>query len=469
MRLPEKFKERMLSLLGEEEAEALFLAIESSDAVKAFRINPIKTNTELFEGSMPQIDRKRAEFPPDAYLTREEFPGGLPEHHSGAIYMQDLSAMSTVYAANVRDGMCVLDSCSAPGGKTTQLAAAVGEGGIVVANEYDKKRARILQGNIERMGCKNTVVCNLDTAVLAEVYPEKFDLVLCDAPCSGEGMFRKNERAVEEWSEENVKMCAERQREILSNVAKCVKKGGMLLYSTCTFATEENEENVAWFLDAHPDFALAEASDGLKNATSDGLMLDGCAYDMKKCRRIYPHRSMGEGQFIALLERCEDGEESLELRKKGDKKRRGENEGKKNGIEREALAAAGDFLKKNLTVKPDGELMMLGELVFLSPSICLPPYNVLAAGVCVGEYQKGRIIPHHQLFSAFGRDFALKLHLDGRSEDAKKYLRGEEIECSAELENRSGYCSVLIDGCAVGGGKVSGGRCKNHYPKGLRE
>ena len=125
-----------------------------------------------------------------------------------------------------------------------------------------------------------------DTAVLAEVYPDKFDLVLCDAPCSGEGMFRKNERAVEEWSEENVKMCAERQREILSNVAKCVKKGGMLLYSTCTFATEENEENVAWFLDTHPDFALAEASDGLKNATADGLMLDGCKYDMKKCRRI---------------------------------------------------------------------------------------------------------------------------------------------------------------------------------------
>ena len=199
MRLPDKFKERMLSLIGKEEAERLFAAIEDSHAVKAFRINPIKTDVESFEGAMPRIDRKKVDFPPNAYLTEEEFPGGLPEHHSGAIYMQDLSAMSTVHAADACEGMIVLDSCSAPGGKTTQLAAAVGESGIVVANEYEKKRARILQGNIERMGCKNTVVCNLDTAVLCEVYPEKFDLVLCDAPCSGEGMFRKNERAVEEW------------------------------------------------------------------------------------------------------------------------------------------------------------------------------------------------------------------------------------------------------------------------------
>ena len=315
MNIPESFKKRMIDILGADEAEKLFFSIENEDAVKAFRVNSIKTDIETFEASECQIDREMAEFPPDAYITREEYPGSLPCHHSGAIYMQDISAMSTVSATEIEEGAIILDSCSAPGGKTTQLAAAAGKSGIVVANEYDKKRCRILQGNVERMGATNTVVCNLDTAVLAELYPSLFDLVLCDAPCSGEGMFRKNVRAVEEWSEENVKMCAERQREILTNVAKCVKGGGRLLYSTCTFALDENEENVAWFLNTHKDFSLVPVSEGLKDHTSDGIMLDGCNIDMTMCRRIYPHRSRGEGQFIALFERSVDAEISQNTKK----------------------------------------------------------------------------------------------------------------------------------------------------------
>lgn len=472
MTLPEKFKERMISLLGADESERLFRSIEDSGAVKAFRVNKIKTDVASFEASDPQIDRQKVDFPPEAYLTREEFPGSLPEHHSGAIYMQDISAMLTVHALSICEGMRVLDSCSAPGGKTTQLAAAVGEGGLVVANEYDKKRARILQGNIERMGCKNTVVCNLDTAVLAKTYPAMFDVVLCDAPCSGEGMFRKNPRAIEEWSEENVVMCAERQREILENVSKCVKGGGKLLYSTCTFATDENEQNVAWFLDTHKDFALVETEQALRDATSDGIMIDNSDHDMKKCRRIYPHSSLGEGQFIALFERCSDAETNTHVSKKdskNDKRSHKGPENKKSRAELDAIAAAEKFLRNNLTKMPRGELKMLGDLVFISPEIPLPTYNVLAAGVCVGELQKGRIVPHHQLFSAYGPDFVLKLELCGKSEDAKRYLRGEEIDCPDLLADASGYCAVMIDGCAVGGGKISAGKCKNHYPKGLRE
>ena len=475
MSLPERFKERMTLLLGEDEAKALFCAIEDSDAVKAFRINGIKTDKEAFERSEPAIDRKSVDFPPDAYLTREEFPGSFPAHHSGAIYIQDVSAMSTVYAVTLKEGMRVLDSCSAPGGKTTQLAAAVGESGIVVANEYDRKRCRVLQGNVERMGCKNTVVCNLDTAVLAETYSSDFDLVLCDAPCSGEGMFRKNPRAVEEWSEENVTMCAERQREILENVARCVKTGGRLVYSTCTFSTEENEQNVAWFLDTHTDFELVDAERALIEHTSDGIMIEESTYDMKKCRRIYPHLSLGEGQFIAVFKRvgedCPEafprGEDVAQRQMRG-KKMKGSAEKKKNRDELDALNTAREFLKENLTCEPSGELVLLGDLIFLSPEIELPPYNVFATGVCVGEWQKGRIIPHHQLFSAFGRDFKARLELEGKSADAEKYLRGEEID-AVDADGASGWCAVMIDGCATGGGKISGGKCKNHYPKGLRE
>ena len=468
MTLPERFKERTAALLGQEEAERLFASIEKSESVRAFRINPIKTSLEEFEASNPKIERKKVNFPSDAYVTREEYPGSLPEHHSGAIYMQDISAMSTVHAVKLEEGAHVLDSCSAPGGKTTQLAAAVGDDGIVVANEYDRKRCTILRSNVERMGAKNTVICNLDTAILAETYPETFDLVLCDAPCSGEGMFRKNERAIEEWSEENVLMCAERQKEILGNVAKCVKGGGKLLYSTCTFAVEENECNVKWFLDTHPDFTLCDVEPTLAENTSDGINVGGCEYDMTKCRRIYPHRSMGEGQFIALFERTESAE-TTEKTKKNSKKDRRSPEQKKTRAELDGLSAAKQFLDKNLTKAPMGELKMLGECVFLSPSIGLPPFSVITAGVCVGEWKNGRLVPHHQLFSAYGKEFKLKIELSGDSPECTAYLRGEETDAVGLDGDASGYCSVIIDGCPAGGGKVSGGRCKNHYPKGLRE
>ena len=384
--------------------------------------------------------------------------------------MQDISAMSTVTAVEVTAGALILDSCSAPGGKTTQLAAMAGPCGIVVANEYDKKRCRILHGNVERMGATNTVVCNLDTAVLAELYPNLFDLVLCDAPCSGEGMFRKNERAVLEWSEDNVKMCAERQREILTNVAKCVKAGGRLLYSTCTFALDENEENVAWFLSEHKDFKLVPVTDRLRENTSDGIMLDGCDIDMTMCRRIYPHRSMGEGQFIALFEKCDVNE--VEISKKDKKDKRGKSvDNKKNRAELEAIEAARSFVEENLVSVPNGEIIMLGGFIYLVPGIKLPEYNVFSAGVCIGECQKGRIIPHHQLFSAFGQYFKRRIVLKGSDDATKKYLCGEEIavaQCIDLRGSENGWAAVIIDGCAVGGAKISGGVAKNHYPKGLR-
>jgi len=328
-------------------------------------------------------------------------------------------------------------------------------------------------GNVERMGAKNTVICNLDTAVLAELYPSLFDLVLCDAPCSGEGMFRKNIRAVEEWSEENVKMCAERQREILTNVAKCVKVGGRLLYSTCTFSLDENEMNVEWFLNKHKDFRLVSVTDGLRDHTSDGINIDGCDIDMTMCRRIYPHRSNGEGQFIALFERdgCVQGAQTTRNERK-DKRSRANDDRKNRCVELDAIDAAKRFLEENLIEMPKGEIIMLGGLIYIAPKIRLPEYNVFSAGVCVGENQKGRIIPHHQLFSAMGGSFKRKVILGGLSDVAKRYLSGEEISIeglvNASDGKENGWAAVMIDGCAVGGAKISGGVAKNHYPKGLR-
>ena len=472
--LPVEFKERMVKLLGDE-SERFFAELESGHAVRSFRVNEIKISPEAFEATKPNIDRTPAKFPACAYYTEESFPGSLPCHHAGMIYMQDPSAMATVYATKVPAGARVLDSCSAPGGKTTQLAAFAGDGGIVVANEYESKRCRILQSNVERMGCRNTIVVNLDTAVLAETYPSVFDVVLCDAPCSGEGMFRKNAQAIDEWSPENVTMCAERQREILGNVAKCVKGGGALIYSTCTFSLEENEMNLAWFLDTFKDFSLEEVAPELKAVTADGIMLEGCEYDMTKARRFYPHVSAGEGQFIAVLRR-ENTDEHEAVATKKDKKKKGGAE-RVSREEAELLLEAKRFIEDNLNssvtemIGERYELVALGGRAFLKPCLSLPKFGVFAAGVCVGEMVGRRFAPHHQLFSAFGGEFLRRACLNQSDKETSDYLLGMEFPVGDKEmhEGRAeGWAAVLVDNCPVGGVKISGGVCKNHYPKGLR-
>lgn len=529
--LPLEFKERMERLLGDE-AQKLFYEIENGDAVRAFHVNGAKISRNDFENGGAVIDKTPLCGLENAYATRESFPGSLPEHHSGAIYMQDPSAMATVAAVKVERGMRVLDSCAAPGGKTGQLAALVGEHGMVVANEYDAHRSRILQGNVERLGLKNTVVLNLDTKYLAQAYPDLFDLVVCDAPCSGEGMFRKNDRAIDEWSLQNVQMCAERQREILANVVKCVKRGGRLLYSTCTFAVEENEQNVAWLLENYPDFELIEVSEEIKRITADGIMLDGCDYDMKKARRFYPHVSAGEGQFIALFSRCDDcvlncleAKNSPKSHEKCGKNREKVNKVARNKQEIELIELGKRFLDENVEGELVGELRVMGDKLWLCPDVELTAFGVVAAGVCVGEGQKGRFVPHHQLFSAYGCQFKRQFRMGNKSAFAINYLYGEELslggvalgenrsagvalgekrlggacdECNAvgceavgcetvggeadrylaPANDMNGWAAVVIGGCGCGGAKVSGcaasegelvsGVAKNHYPKGLR-
>ena len=470
--LPIEFKKRMESLLGEESG-AFFDEIENGKAVRSFRVNTIKSSSDELKKRNVSIDRRKAEFPEECYFTDEQFPGYLSCHHSGMIYMQDPSAMATTHAVKVEKGAKILDSCSAPGGKTTQLAALVGEHGIVVANEYDTKRCRILQSNVERLGAKNCVVLNLDTAVLAQSYSEVFDVVLCDAPCSGEGMFRKNSAAIDEWSLENVKMCAERQREILTNVSKCVAVGGKLIYSTCTFSLEENEMNVQWFLDSFDNFELCEVESELKDATSDGICFDGCGYDMTKTRRFYPHISKGEGQFIAVFQKNSSSEDVKASAKKRDKNKKRAPE-KPSKADIDTVAVALSFLDENIVGGYDGidaQLILYNGNVYLKPHIELPKYGVFAPGVCVGEVIGKRLVPHHQLFSAYGNSFRRRIMLSSDMSEVADYLHGMEITADTNLvyDGKSdGWAAVIVDGCALGGGKISSGICKNHYPKGLR-
>jgi NOL1/NOP2/fmu family ribosome biogenesis protein len=289
----------------------------------------------------------------------------------------------------------------------------------------------------------------LDTAKIGEMFSSYFDLVLCDAPCSGEGMFRKYDEALEEWSEENVRLCAERQSEILNNLAGVVRDGGYLLYSTCTYSKEENEDTVREFLNTHPEFTLCPVKDSLINATAPGLD------DMTDARRFYPHITKGEGQFIALMKKSEITENMPTILYKESIKQPSKDE----------INAFNKFQKENIDGHLDGRIIKWGEsLALISHDLPIPPYSVFMPGVLLGEVKKGNLFPHHQLFSAYGERFLRRENLKKDDERVVKYLRGEEIDS----EISGGWCAVCYEGVSLGGGKASGGKIKNHYPKGLR-
>ena len=453
--VPQDFLNRMRQMPDLD--HAAFEAALNTAAVRALRVNSIKTTSEKLIPLLP-FSAKPLPFAPNAYYAPEDKVGSLPAHHAGMLYMQDPGAISTICAAAPEEGLRVIDLCAAPGGKSTQLAAAIGEEGVLVSNEYVSARCRILQGNVERMGAKNTVVTNLDTAALADFYGDCFDLVVADAPCSGEGMFRKYEVASEEWSVENVLLCAKRQQEILENAARLTRPGGRLLYSTCTFSLEENEQNVDAFLTAHPEFSLLPVTEDILNITANGVNFDGCNHNMTPCRRFYPHLSPGEGQFVALMVRSGDATPTTAAR---------------DGLaapDKKTLQAVTAFLQDILIAPPSGKrFTVMRDTVWLTPDIPVPSRGIFAPGVCIGTLQKGRIEPHHQLASAYGKQYRRRIELAADDPRVAAYLRGEELPLTAtEAALGNGYAAVLFEGAPLGGGKIVGDRLKNHYPKGLR-
>ena len=447
--IPEKFLQRMKELLGDD-FEAFASALERP-SVRAARVNTTKTTVDTVLGEC-ELGLTPIPYTDVGFILRDtDGIGNGAAHHAGMYYVQDPGAMATVSALDVKEGWWVLDTCAAPGGKSSQLASLIGDSGFILSNEYVPKRAKIIVSNFERLGIKNAIVTSLDTAEFPKMFSGVFDLVLCDAPCSGEGMFRKSDEAIEDWSEENVRACAERQRVILDNSAGTLKPGGYLLYSTCTYSCEENEDTVRRFLDTHPDFALCDVKEELIRATRDGI-----GEGMEKTRRFYPHVSEGEGQYIALMQRISGDETPTILYKEECK-----------APSKDEMAATKKFFTDNLTEIPDGRLIKQGDYVALISHGCpVPKKSVFMPGVIVGEVTKGLLFPHHQFFSAYGRLFKRQENLRKGDPRVAKFLRGEEIE--AEEIKDGGWCAVSYCGATVGGGKMSGGRIKNHYPKGLR-
>jgi len=453
--LNEKFKKRMQKLLGDEYGEFIS-ALESRDAVRAVRVNTLKCGiSDILESG---ISLKKIPYADDGFILNDgDGIGNTPEHHSGMLYVQDPGAMATANALDIREGWRVIDLCSSPGGKSGQAAAKIKDSGFLHSNEYVPKRAKTVVSNFERLGIKNAFVTSLDTAELPKLYSEFFDLVIADVPCSGEGMFRKSDEAIVDWSEENVLGCAERQRYIMENAAPLVCGGGYLLYSTCTYSLEENEMIIDSFLDAHSDFHLVEVKEALKNATCDGIVFPGAkCSSLSMCRRFYPHKSEGEGQFIALMKRDELPSKKQTILYKDAAK----------SLTKDESAAINKFFSENLVSRPGERIVKVGEnIIILSHGYPVPPKSVFSAGVLLGTVQKGLLFPSHQFFSAYGKLFKRRQNLLRGDARIKKFLSGEEIDADFA---ESGYVAVLYEGAVLGGGKASLGKIKNHYPKGLR-
>ena len=427
--LPEAFLERMKGQLGPEYG-AFLNSLERPRAV-ALRYNPLK-------GERPQLPFAGQPVPwePEGvYYDPEARPGLHVYHEAGVYYLQEASAMAPVALLDPQPGERVCDLCAAPGGKTTQIAGRMGGQGFLLCNEINPKRAKILSRNIERMGVSNALVTNEHPETLAQRFPGYFDRVLVDAPCSGEGMFRKEEAAVTDWSEETVAMCARRQAEILHSAAKLVRPGGRLVYSTCTFAPAEDEESVAAFLESHPEF------------TPEPVEAPWFVPGENASYRMWPHKLLGEGHFAAVL-RKNGGETGDIPNEKGEK-----------------LPKQWDSFAKELGISlPEGKAVSFSQSLFWAPEELpsLQKLKVLRPGLELGTVKKDRFEPAHAL-ALWLKDAANVQDYSPDSEEIKAYLHGDVVPSKVK-----GWCLVRAGSYSIGWGKGDGSVLKNHYPKGLR-
>ena len=426
---PEAFLNRMKVQLGEE-YPAFLDSLDRPRAV-ALRFNPLK-------GEQPQLPFAGDPVPWEPrgyYYEPQSRPGLHPYHESGVYYLQEASAMAPVALLDPQPGEKICDLCAAPGGKTTQIAGRMLGEGFLLCNEINPKRAKILSRNIERLGVANALVTNEHPQRLADRLAGFFDRVLIDAPCSGEGMFRKEEAAVTDWSQETVEMCARRQAEILHSGATMVRPGGRLVYSTCTFAPEEDELAVEQFLKTHPEFILEGVETPWFESKVPGMY------------RMWPHKLLGEGHFAAVMRKMDGEVDDVQLCK-GEK------------LPKEWVSFA-----KELDIHlPDGKAMQFGQSLFWVPEQMpeIARLKVLRPGLELGTVQKGRFLPAHAL-ALWLRSCATMEDFSADSREMAAYMHGDVVS-----SKKSGWCLVTVDGYAIGWGKGDGNVLKNHYPKGLR-
>lgn len=455
MTLPKPFITKM-ALLLQSESESFFKALKEPK-VSGLRIHPLKISKESFINNSP-FDLSPILFYEHGfyYNAKKDEPGKHPYHHAGVYYIQEPSAMVPVKILQPQPGQLVLDLCAAPGGKSTQLALMMKNEGLLVSNEIHPKRAKILAENIERLGVRNCVVTNETPERLADHFPQFFDKILVDAPCSGEGMFRKDEEAIKYWSEEHVLRCARTQKEILKSAYKMLRPGGELVYSTCTFSPEENEQVIEWFVENFPNMSLMEVPKdaGMEDGRVDWTLNQ--RKEMKKCIRLWPHKIKGEGHFVAKLKKENDEEIKISNIKY-----------EKNIVKQRDLTDFLSFEKQVLTKPLRGTFSIQKQQLFLLPehSPDFGSLKVIRKGLHLGQFKKNRFEPsHHLALSLSASDVKHVYEMSSTEQEWKKYIRGETMATGKDR----GWVLLTVDQFPIGWGKETKGILKNFYPKGLR-
>ncbi|WP_304748367.1 RsmF rRNA methyltransferase first C-terminal domain-containing protein [Dubosiella newyorkensis] len=432
----DQFLERMKSILADDYPQ--FLDSLERPFYKGVRLNPKKCEPEAL------VEMLRLTQPTPFYryeYYNDSITGLNPFHCTGSLYLQEPSASSVVPLLGIQPNDLVLDLCAAPGSKSTQILDFL-ETGFLVSNEIHPKRAQVLLSNMERMGAVNFAVTNSDPKTIGSWFPACFDKVLVDAPCSGEGMIKKHEEVKEDWSLENIDHCASRQKEILPWAIKALKSGGELVYSTCTYAIEENEAIVAWILEHFPEMEQVEihAGFGRKGVSVLGM-------DPSKVVRITPIEG-GEGQFVA------------KFRKKGS------DFGEPLFLKNQKLNKKEAAFFHELTRKTYPYILKKDEKIFGMdhPFIDFGKIKTLRQGVLMGEQKKGRIEPEHAFFLAADQKEGLISKVEIDEEEMDRFMHGEVLMKNAA----KGYVALCFKQTPFGFGKSDGNRITNKLPKGLR-
>lgn len=457
MTLPKLFEDRMRELLGEEFEE--YAACFDKKHYSGLRVNTLKISPEEFEKISP-FDIKRIPWIENGYFYDEkDQPAKHPYYYAGLYYIQEPSAMTPASLLPVTPGDKVLDLCAAPGGKSTELAARLKGEGVLVANDISNSRAKALLKNIELFGVKNAIVVSEAPSKLVNYFEGYFDKILVDAPCSGEGMFRKSPSIIKNWEQYGVDYYNKLQKEIILSAARMLKPGGKMLYSTCTFSPEENEGTINYLMKQFPEFHVVNpliektgvSYEGFANGRPDWI---NGPEELKNCIRLWPHRIQGEGHFITLLEKSREGERADILQERRDNVNLSE-----EAVEFLRGIGLADGLN-NINIREDRLYLLPNEIPGLKG------LRIMRHGLYLGEMKKNRFEPSQSLACALKMgDYNKIINLTKNNPDTVKYLKCETIQVEGAQD---GWNLVCVDGYPLGWGKLSGGVLKNKYLPGWR-
>lgn len=436
----------MKAFLGDE--YETYLASYSLPKYQGFRVNTLKTSMEKWETINPFKNIKTVPWCDKGYYYEDERPAKHPYYYAGLFYIQEPSAMSPGAYIPIEEGDKVLDLCAAPGGKSTQVAAKLGQSGVLVSNDISVSRAKALHKNIDNFGARNVIVTSESPERLASKCQGYFDKILIDAPCSGEGMFRKDEGAIKSWETHGIDYCVALQREILESAAKMLKVGGMILYSTCTFSPEENEGMMDEFMKKYPEFKVVPL-EGIGGITEGRPEWIGADESLKGALRLWPHRLEGEGHFLCLLQKTGGEEEKCKLHTL-----------KKKIKDFEPLK---DFIKENTCLSIDTPVFENNGKFYIVPEGApdLSGLRIVRSGLLLGEL-KGKVFkPAHAVVLGYPKEM-FKQTIDFKADDQEviKYLKGETLL----VEANKGYYVVCVDGYPLGWAKGQNNTLKNQYP-----